>query len=299
MFGVSSPRRWALAVVLGLTVLTMIGLTGCSKKEVVDPYVYDSVRRVMDGDTLSVGFLFDIDAPEFDYIKGDVGIIRNGNLLNFLVGQDLENNASNLRGTVLGVKKTFTPQPTHLVIQRIKRDGLVVQDSIPAPTDYLLPRLLRSGAISQDLPGAPLPEIGYKAAAIKEARATYLPENEGDPVKTIKSAFANFTYQPRFDLPEPAEGEEPPVLTEEDYAWYAIGDECFLEMVDLTPGAQFMLTMMLEKDLPLIGAFTVTEIEETYRIRKDAHEGLGHYVGKIRVNWFQYANTYVEAYTED
>ncbi len=296
MFGVSSPRRWALALVLGLTVLTIIGLAGCSKEEVVDPYAYDSVRRIMDGDTLSVGFLFEIDAPEFEYIKGDVGIIRNGNLLNFLVGQDLENNAPNLAGSLLGVKKTFTPQPTHLVIQRIKKNGVVVQDSIPAPKGYKLPHLLRSGAIAQDLPGAPLPDIGWKAAGIKEATATYLPENEGDPAKTIKSAFANFVYRPRFDLEETDADGNPVVPTEEDYRWYAIGEECFLEIVDLTEGGEWMMHLLLDKDLPLIGAFTVTELEETYRVRKDEHEGLGHYVGKMRVVWFQYANTYVEAY---
>ncbi len=295
MFGVSSPRRWALALVLGLTVLTIIGLAGCSKEEVVDPYVYDSVRRIMKGDTLSVGFLFEIDAPEFEYVKGDVGIIRNGNLLNFLVGEDLENNAPSLKGTLLGVKKTFTPQPTHLVIQRIKRDGLIVRDSIPAPKGYLLPRLLRSGAIDQDLPGAPLPKIGWKAAGIKEAIATYLPENEDDPPKTVKSAFADFTFRPRFDLPDSVAANP----TEEDFAWYAIGDECFLEIVDLTPGAEWMLQMLLDKDLPLIGAFTVTELEDTYRVRKVDHEGLGHYVGKMRVNWFQYANTYIEGYHEE
>lgn len=293
MFGVSSPRRWALALVLGLTVL-MIGLAGCSKEEVVDPYVYDSVRRIMSGDTLSVGFLFEIDAPQFEYIKGDVGIVRNGNLLNFLVAKDLEDNAPNLGGTLLGVKKTFTPQPTHLVIQRIKRGGVVVEDSIPAPTGYVLPRLLRAGAISQDLPGAPLPEIGWKAAGIKEAQATYLPENEDDPAKTIKSAFANFTHQLRFDLPDSARANP----TAKDHAWYAIGDECFLEIVDLSPGAQFMMQMLLDKDLPLIGAFTVTELEEAYTVRRDEHEGLGHYAGKIRVNWFQYANTYIEGYSE-
>jgi hypothetical protein len=294
MFGVSSPRRWALALVLGLTVLTLIGLAGCSKEEVVDPYVYDSVRRIMDGDTLSVGFLFEIDAPEFEYVKGDVGIVRSGNLLNFLVGQDLENNAPNLSGTLLGVKKTFTPQPTHLVIQRIKRGGLVVEDSIPAPKGYILPRLLRSGAISQDLPGAPLPEIGWKAAGIKEAQATYLPENEGDPAKTIKSAFENFSYQPRFDLPDSVMANP----SEKDFTYYAIGDECFMEIVDLSPGSRYMLQLLLAKDLPLIGAFTVTELEDTYRVRKEEYEGLGHYVGKIRLNWFQYANTYVEGYVE-
>jgi hypothetical protein len=70
-------------------------------------------------------------------------------------------------------------------------------------------------------------------------------------------------------------------------------------MVDLTAGGEWMLHLLLEKDLPLIGAFTVTELEETYRVRKDEHEGLGHYVGKMNVEWFQYANTYVEAHVAE
>jgi hypothetical protein len=165
MFGVSSARRWGMALVLSLTVLTLIGLAGCSKEEVVDPYAYDSVRRIMDGDTLSVGFLFEIDAPAMEYIKGDVGIMRNGNLLNFLVGEDLENRAPNLQGTLLGVKKTFTPQPTHLVIQRIKRDGLVVQDSIPAPTGLqAAPACCAPAPLPRICPAPPCPRSAGRPA---------------------------------------------------------------------------------------------------------------------------------------
>ncbi len=71
-----------------------------------------------------------------------------------------------------------------------------------------------------------------------------------------------------------------------------------LELVELTPGSEWMLHLLLEKDLPLIGAFTVTELEETYRVRKTEYEGIGHYAGKMRVNWFQYANTYVEGFSD-
>jgi len=295
MFGVSSQRRWVFALLLSVMLVSFIGLAGCGNKEEVDPYVYDSLRRITRGDTLSTGFLFEIDAPELEYVKGDVAIIRNGNLLEFLVGEDLEHNYANLSGTLLGVRKTFTPQPTHLVIQRVKRNGVVEADSIPSPKGYLLPRLLRAGAISQDLPGAPLPKIGWKAADMKEAVATYLPENEGDAMKTIKSAFANFVYVPRIGLADSVAANPGP----EDYAWYAIGDECSLEIVELTKGGEFMLELLLAKDLPLIGAFTVTELEDEYKVRKIEHEGLGHVAGKMRVNWFQYANTYVESWVEE
>ena len=89
MFGVSSPRRWYSVLVLGLLALTILGLTGCGEKEEVDPYVYDSVRRIMEGDTLSIGFLFEIDSPEFEYVRGNTGMIRNGNLLNILIYEDI------------------------------------------------------------------------------------------------------------------------------------------------------------------------------------------------------------------
>ena len=38
-----------------------------------------------------------------------------------------------LVGALLGVRQTFSPQPTHLVLERIKRDGQIVADSLKAP----------------------------------------------------------------------------------------------------------------------------------------------------------------------
>lgn len=294
MFGVSSPRRWVPVLMLGLLAVTLFGLVGCGGEEEVDPYVYDSLRRVTRGDTLSTNFLFEIDAPKFEYVDGNVALVRgqgpDSNILEFLVADDLESRVPNLRNALLGVQKTFTPQPTHLVLRRIKKDGTVVADSLPTPKGYVLPTLLRSGAVEQDMPGAPLPQIGWKRTDIDEATATYLPENEDDPLKTIKSAFADFAYLPRHDLPDSARENPGP----EDYAWYGIGDECSLRIVELTPGAEWMLHMFLEKDLPLVGAFTVLTLEEDYSERKVEYDRLGHVVGTMRVEWFQYANTYVK-----
>lgn len=297
MFAVSSPRRWVSVLMLGLlSGLMFLGMIGCGGKEEVDPYVYDSVSRVMNGDTLSVGFLFEIDCPEFEYVNGNVALARTGNQLNFLVGQDLEHNYRNLTGTLLGVQKTFTPQPTHLVIKRIKRNGVVEQDSLAAPSGYMLPRLLRAGATNRDaIPGAPLPKIGWKRTDMDEARATYLPEEEGDELKVIQTGFDRFVYVPRHDL----ELEEGVMPGEDDYAWYAIGETTSLEIKELTPGAKWMLEMFLEKDLPLIGAFSVLSLEEEYSKRKIEYEGLGHVVGTVKIIWFQYANTFVEGSVEE
>jgi len=287
MFGVSSPRRWMSILLLGLLAVTLYGLAGCGGKEEVDPYVYDSLRRITRGDTLSVNFLFEIDAPEFEYVSGNTAIVRgrgkDQNLLEFLVAEDLENNYRNLAGTLLGVQKTFTPQPTHLVLRRIKRNGVIEADSLATPASYVVPQLLRAGAIDQEMPGAPVPEIGWKRKDIDEARATFLPENEDDPLKTVKSAFANFVYIPRHDLADSVRANPGP----KDFAWYAVGDETALRLVDLTPGGEWMLHLLKAKDLPLVGAFTVMSLDDDFTARREEYEGLGHVVGTMRVNWFQ------------
>jgi hypothetical protein len=291
MFGVSSPRRWLSVLVLGLLAVTIFGLTGCGEKEVADPYAYDSVRRIMKGDTLSTDFLFEIDAPEIEYALGNTAMIRNGNLLNFLVYEDIEHKHQNLTGTMLGVVKSFSPQPTHLVIQRIKRNGVVEADSIPRPGSYVLPRLLRAGAVDLETPGAPLPEIGWKTKDIKEARSTFLPEEEDDPLRPIQTGIEKFVYAPRHDLEDDAKLNP----SAEDFAWYAVFPESALEITDLTPGAEWMLRLLLDKDLPLIGSFSLLSLEDEYQLRKIEHEGLGHVIGAMKINWFKYGNTFVEA----
>jgi hypothetical protein len=295
MFGVSSLRRSVSALLLGLLVVALFGMIGCGKKEVVDPYVYDSLRRITRGDTLSTGFLFEIDAPEFDYVHGNTAIVRDGNLLEFVVGEDLENNYRNLKGTLLGVRKSFSPQPTHLVIKRIKRNGVVEADSLPTPKSFVLPTLLRAGAVDLETPGAPLPELGWSSKAIKEATATFLPEKAGDALKPVQTGVEKFVYVPRHDLSDEAKANPAPA----DYAWYAVFPESALQITKLTPGAEWMLHMMLAKDLPLVGSFSLLTLDDNYTARKVEHEGLGHVVGSMKINWFKFGNTFVEGSKSD
>ncbi|MCP4572572.1 MAG: hypothetical protein GY838_09510 [bacterium] len=290
MFGVASLRRWVPVLLLGLLAVAFLGMSGCGKDEEVDPYVYDSLRRITRGDTLSVGFLFEIDAPEFEYVRGNVAIIRDGNLLEFLVAEDMENKYTSLSGALLGVRKAFTPQPSHLVLQRIKRGGVVQADSLPAPQGYTLPRLLRAGAIDLETPGAPLPEIGWSRRAIDEARTTFLPENEDDPLRPVQTGIERFAYLPRYDLADSVKANPSP----EDFAWYALFEETFMEIVDVTPGADWMLNVLIEKDLPLVGSFSVVSLEDQFTARRDVQEGYGHWLGTLKINWFKYANTFVE-----
>ena len=47
---------------------------------------------------------------------------------------------------------------------------------------------------------------------------------------------------------------------------------------------------------PVIGAFTLISLEDEWTKRRVEIPGLGHVVGKVRIDWFQYANAYIEGF---
>lgn len=292
MSAVSVPRRWALPLLLGALIsLTFTGLVGCGKEQEVDPYVYTTLRAVMHGDTLSPGFLFEIDAPEFEFVRGNVAMIRAGNELEFLVADDLENRYTSLSGALLGVVKTFTPSPTHLVLRRVKRGGVIEADSLPKP-QYTLPKLLRAGAIDLETPGAPLPDITWRKT---DSLEQFMPQEEGDDLLQIQTGIDRFVWVPAHDLPDSVRANP----GEKDMAWYAVFPEATLRIVDLTPGAEWALHYLRAKDLPLVGSVSMTEMIDKYAERKREYGELGHIVGAMKINWFRMANTFVEGSTRE
>lgn len=290
----ANPRLRLLAILLlGILAISIVVMVGIPKKEKVDPYLHAPLQAVTQGDTLSPGFLFDIDAPTFEFVYGNTGIVRDGNKLDFIVGQDLENKYRELAGARLGVRKAFSPKPTHLVLERVMRNGRVEADSLPAPAPITLPRLLSASAIDLQAPGAALPEIGWDPASIQDARLSYMPQKEGESFRLVKSAYEDFVYAPRHDLTAEQRVNPAP----EDYAWYLIGKKGSIQVVDLTVGGDYMLRLLKAKALPLIGGFTLVALNEDPASRQVAHPGIGHVVGMARLNWFQYANTYVQGCT--
>jgi hypothetical protein len=274
------PTAFLLAVLLAGPMV--IGLTGCGEKE-VDPYVYASLRAVSRGDTLSFNFLYEIDVPEFEYVRGNTAIVRDGNLLEFLVGSDLENNYPSLGGSLLGVQKFFSPEP-HLMIKRIKRAGVI--QPVDSCTAYVVPKLLRGGAVDLETPGADLPGLRWNRTRDFN---TFQSEEEDQEIQ-VQSMIETFVLVPRHDLPDSVRANP----SETDMAWYAIFENSTLEIVDLTPGAKWMLHLLKDRNLPLVGSFTVTEFYDSIRDRRREWDDLGHIIGKVRINWFRYANAFVQ-----
>jgi hypothetical protein len=283
----SSLRRVQTLTLLAVFALTLAGLTGCGEEEVVDPYVYTTLARVMDGDTLSTDFLFEIDAPQMDYAKGDVAMVRQGNRIEFMVAPDIENNYASYAGARLGVQKRFdfgAPYTPHLFLKRINNAG--VHTMVDSLESYLLPRLFTVTQQQLETPGAPLPDLDWqRVSRIKE----FYPENEGDALIEVQTMVSTFERLPRHDLTE----EQMANITEADYAWYIIFEKSAFRVVDLDPGAVYMLELLKAKNLPLIGSFSIASVNDSRTDRRKNREGIGHLCGDMRINWFKYANTYV------
>ena len=283
----SMLRRTAALLLAAVAAFCLAGITGCGEDEVVDPYVYTTLSRVMDGDTLSIDFLFEIDAPELEYAKGDVAIVRDGNRLEFLVGPDIENNYASYEGARLGVEKRFdhgAPFTPHLFLKRINNNGIMT--AVDSVETYMLPRLFTASKSQIETPGAPLPDLNWqRVSRIKE----FYPENEGDELIKVQSIVKNFVKAPRHDLSE----EQLANLTEADYAWYIVFDKASFKVVDLDDAAVYMLELLKAKNLPLIGSFSIASVEDSRIERRKTRGELGHICGTMKINWFKYGNTFV------
>lgn len=298
-------RRWASWFMLGSLAVLALGLVGCGEEEIVDPYQYASLSGIMkgavkdtirtfneaeNGDKTEFGlFAFEIDAPEFAYVRGDVGIVRDGNQMFFFVADDLENLYPSLEGAMLGIRQSFTPQPTHVVLERIKRGGVIEKEGLTAPSGYILPKLLRGAAVDITEPGKNLGEANWKD---RKTLISLMPENEGDEPLRFQTGIDKLVWVPRHDLPDSVKASP----TAEDMAFYAVLPSGSFEIVDLAPAADYMLHLLIAEDLPLVGSVSPMSWEEDYQLRKQEHEVLGHVVGTLRLNWFKYANSFVEGF---
>ncbi len=279
----SPLRRAAIVLLVALVTFSLAGLTGCGKEKEVNPYVYTTLARVMDGDTLSQNFLFEIDPPQLEYAKGDVAIVRDEHRLEFLVGPDVEHNYASWTDGRLDVQKRFSPT-THLFMMGVRRGEVFTRvDSVES---YVLPKVIKLTKSQLETPGAPLPDLNWKRLSTFK---DFLPKDEGGELIQVQSMVTNFVHVPRHDLTEEQRANPAP----EDYAWYAVFPKATLRIVDLGPGAEYMLEVLKTKNLPLIGSFSLKEVAEKYTERSKTYGDLGHVCGTMKINWFRYGGAYI------
>ena len=115
--------------------------TGCGGS-LDETYQMVTLREASHSGITSPGFKFGFDTPKFIAVNGNVGLVREGNLIEFFTGEDLENKVKMLDGRkyVAGVTKMFSPR-VHFAIDFFVAGGDTIK--VGEPYDASFPTLLK------------------------------------------------------------------------------------------------------------------------------------------------------------
>ncbi len=115
--------------------------SGCGGT-IEENYQLVTLREAGHADITSPGFKFSFDTPGFIAVNGNIGMVRDGNLIEFFTGEDLENKVGMVEGRqyFAGVRKAFTPR-VHFVVDFFVAGGDTIK--VGEPYDAAFPTLIR------------------------------------------------------------------------------------------------------------------------------------------------------------
>lgn len=259
-----------------LAVVPVFVLAACGEEEVVDPYVYGTLDQVTRGHVQSEGYLFEIDAPEFVYIKGNTGIARVNNHLEVIVADDLENRASTWDGKLIGVQKFYKPY-VWLMAKRVKEHlgeeqfNIVALDSVPDP---ILPKF--TVVDLEEVSGFDLGSLEWN----KKQQIDDMFEAEVQGVGVIQQLPDHQAEQ------AVAEADS---VVEPQMAWYlkAQGSDALFKITNVTPELELAFHMLEAQDLPFIGG---VKIGATYPFAERRESRVS---APVEITFIRFANRYL------
>jgi hypothetical protein len=172
-------------------------LAGC-KGKVEETYVLTSLKNAASGDVVSIGFKYSFDSPNVIGAANNVALVREGNRIEFFIGDGLEAKLKGVEGKQFAVaaRKYFTPY-IHFVVDYLWAGSDTIQVGEPAgvklpllrpeaqftaPEEYITVELnkLTSSALT-------LKEIAEKKFKVENAKiaAEQLPGGNGDESKLV------------------------------------------------------------------------------------------------------------------
>jgi hypothetical protein len=119
---------------------------GC-KGNVEETYVLTSLKGAASGDVVSIGFKYSFDSPNVIGVANNVALVREGNRIEFFIGDGLEAKMQGVAGKqfTVATRKYFTPY-IHFVVDYVMSgsDTIMVGD----PSGVKLPLLRPAGAFA-------------------------------------------------------------------------------------------------------------------------------------------------------
>lgn len=157
------------------TVLVAGLLAGCGGK-LEESYKMVSIREAGHAHLTSVGFKFGFDTPDFIAANGDVALVREGNLIEFFTGMDLENKLMQVEGKkfVVGARKIFSPL-THFTVDFFVVGGDTIE--VGEPYGVSFPPMIK-GFDSGEFEDIDISKIGPQTNQLKDIFNTKFKAND-------------------------------------------------------------------------------------------------------------------------
>jgi hypothetical protein len=245
-------KKYLLAA--GLVVLTALALGACGNKGNQDEYADVTLRQATRGTVISKGFKYEFHNPTVVAVHNNIGIIREGNLLEFVGGRSLEDKLSGLQGKTfsMGVVKEFSPY-VHFKV-----------DQIYSETDTIF--MPQTGAI--DFPHV-FTEDKFSHSSFEDYNLSRIPNRQAAIDKLVDSKFyvkAKIVQ---------AEEDGSPV-------YMLIADENKFRIVDPADGTSAILQLLVKGNYPFEGGVTFSTAESFGSRQKSK------IVGNVQVNFVKY-----------
>lgn len=240
-----------VACLLGLS------LMGCGEKKELDPYAAVTLKQVTRGQVVSKGFRYKLTNPNVEVLHQSLGLIREGDLLEFIGGRSLEEKlAGKLNSSFeLAVVKEFSPY-VHFKVERIYGEA---DTTFMTPGAVAYPRIMDTAQFS--------------TAEYEPKSLDAIPYNRTDVLRGLenkKMALSGVTI-----TKEAGEGQP----------YYLLhGKDVKFRVADTSDGIGLFLKLMVQKGYPFEGGILMTETED-YGSRMKSKVG-----GTVEVMWVKYGS---------
>jgi hypothetical protein len=125
-----------------LVTVLLAGLSaGCGGK-LEETYQMVTLREAGHAQIASPGFKFGFDTPDFIAANGDLALVREGNIIEFFTGMDIENKLKQVEGRkfVVGARKMYSPT-VHFTVDFFVTGGDTIE--VGEPYSVTFPPLVR------------------------------------------------------------------------------------------------------------------------------------------------------------
>lgn len=125
-----------------ITALFASVFAGCGGK-LEENYVMTTLREASRGDLLSPGFKYGFDNPDIVAAYGNMALVREGNLIEFFTGVDIEKKLEQVGGRrfTVAARKLYSPR-IHFTVDFLLAGGDTIM--VGEPYDVVFPALLKT-----------------------------------------------------------------------------------------------------------------------------------------------------------